>query len=502
MQTTSTKNNVFSGAHAVKDFLNPDKNPYIPLVELPESLNPFAKDGVRIFAKLMNMVPLMNVKSLPALNMLFEAGESEALKGVHTLIENSSGNTVFSLATIARLFGIERTRAIVSHEVTWGKLQLLQLFGTEIVVNKEPICPDPGDKTSGIYKAKQIGKRKGWFNPGQYDNDANPQAHEKWTGSQIWEQTKGKISVFCAGLGTIGTMLGAGGYLKRQNPTITTVGVARLPNNPVPGVRTPNLLREIAFHWKRVTNHIEEVGTKESFEKSLELCRAGIVAGPSSGFALQGLVQFIAKQKNDGLLGKLRNANGEIISVFICPDGPFPYLNEYFEYLDDSHFPRIENEELLINKPDQKPKKKTATADSKDSGFEIDPDEAYDMIYPIPAKETRQRLQENEKVPMNRGIVVVDIRSRGDFLHFHLPGSQRIDAYKIAENLPQLIKKWKHKKVMLLCPMGIRTKVIADILRKKGVEAYSIKGGATEWSARNLPRWRPGVCRIIRKTTL
>lgn len=98
--------------------MNPSKNPFIPLVELPEHCNPFKKYGVRIYAKLMNMLPLANIKSLPALNILLEAEEIGQLKKVHTLIENSSGNTVFSLATIARLFGTEKTKAIVSHEVT------------------------------------------------------------------------------------------------------------------------------------------------------------------------------------------------------------------------------------------------------------------------------------------------------------------------------------------------------------------------------------------------
>jgi cysteine synthase/rhodanese-related sulfurtransferase len=492
--TTANLRNVFSGPDAVKDFLNPDRNPPLPLVEIPEHLNPFAKDGVRIFAKLMNFLPLANVKSLPAYNMLLE--KEGSLGGIKSLIENSSGNTVFSLAVIGRIFGIPKTKAIVSHEVTWGKLQLLRLFGTEIIVNEEPICPDPGDKTSGIYKAKQIGKRKGWFNPGQYDNEANPAAHEKWTGPQIWEQTEGKISVFCAGLGTTGTMLGAGGYLKKHNPHIATVGVARLPNNPVPGVRTPNLLREIAFDWKHATDHIEEVGTKESFERSLGLCRSGIVAGPSSGFALQGLFQFIAKEKENESLEKLKNADGEVVAVFICPDSPFPYLNEYFEYLDGSHFPKIENEKLLINKPAEGLKRKVIADFDKNTDFEIDPDAAYETIYPIPVKEMWRRLQDGENIPVNPGIAVIDIRSRGEFLHFHLPESEQMDMYKITENISRLTKKWKNKKVMLLCPMGARTKIVADMLRKKGVKAYSIEGGATEWSARNLPRWRPDICNI------
>jgi len=495
MEAKLKRNNVFSGTNAIRDFLNPDNNPYIPLVELPEHLNPFTQDKVRIYAKLMNMLPLGNVKSLPALNMLLEAEVSGKLDGVHSLIENSSGNTVFSLATIARLFGIEHTKAIVSHEVTWGKLQLLQLLGTKIMVNEEPICPDPSDKMSGIHKAKKIGKRKGWYNPGQYDNKANPRAHEKWTGTQIWEQTEGKITVFCAGLGTTGTMLGAGGYLKKQSTNVATLGVARLPNNPVPGVRTPNLLREIAFDWKGATDYIEEVGTKESFEKSLELCRAGIMAGASSGFALAGLLNFLAKQKEADTLDSFRNNESEVVAVFICPDSPLPYLNEYFEYLDASHFPKIENEELLINKPDKDKKKVARPEVVKSSRFELDANEAYEMIYPLSTKEAWRKLTEGKDVPINTGVEVIDLRSRGEFLHFHLPESQQVESYKIIENIPKFSREWKKRRVILFCPMGVRTKVVAEVLRKEGIEAYSVRGGLTEWSAKNLPRWRPDICK-------
>src|SRR5258708_39417802 len=92
--------NVFTGTNSVLDFLNPDNNPPTPLVEIPQNLNPFYKDGVKIFAKLMNMTPLGNVKSLPALNMLLN---KKNLSEINTLVENSSGNTVFSLAVIGRL---------------------------------------------------------------------------------------------------------------------------------------------------------------------------------------------------------------------------------------------------------------------------------------------------------------------------------------------------------------------------------------------------------------
>jgi cysteine synthase/rhodanese-related sulfurtransferase len=487
--------NVFSGPDAVKDLLNPDCNPPLPLVEIPEYLNSFEKDGVRIFAKLMNFLPLANVKSLPAYNMLLEKENIGGLDGIHSLIENSSGNTVFSLAVIGRLFGIPKTKAFVSHEVTWGKLQLLRLFGVDVIVNEEPICPDPADKTSGIYKAKRIGKQKGWLNPGQYDNAANPQAHEKWTGPQIWEQTEGKLSIFCAGLGTTGTMFGASSYLKKQRPEVVTVGVVRQPNNPVPGVRTPNLLRQIAFDWKSVVDRIEVVGTKESFERSMDLCRAGIVVGPSSGFALEGLFQFIRKQKENGSLDKFRNGDGEILAVFICPDGPFPYLNEYFEYLDDSHFPKIENEKLLINKPGEKePKKQDSSVIP--AVFEINPLRAYEMAYAVPSREAWIQLKESGDVALRKEISIIDIRSYNEFAHFHLSGSERMDTHSITENLPRLSRKWKGKKVLVVCSMGIRSKVITEFLKEKGLDAYSIKGGATEWSALNLPRWRPNICNV------
>lgn len=486
--------NTFEGKNAIKDFLNPDKNPMIPLVEIPDHCNPFAKDGVRVFAKLMNTLPLANVKSLPALNMLLEAEETEKLKNIHTLIENSSGNTVFSLATIARLFGIETTKAIVSHEVTWGKLQLLRLFGTEIIVNEEPICPDPNDKESGIYKAKEMGRTKGWFNPGQYDNEANPRAHTKWTAPQIWRQTEGKITVFCSGLGTTGTILGVGSYLKRKSKKIIIVGVVRSPNNPIPGVRTPNLLREIAFDWKKVTDYLEEVGTKESFEESLKLCRAGLMVGPSSGFALAGLLSFLQKQKDNGKLNQLKNKDGEIVAVFVCPDSPFPYLNEYFEYLDESYFPPIENEQLLINKPDRKKETKIQLESFAD--LEINAEDAYKFLYYYPTKELWKLVNKNRKVSVLEDTKLIDVRTPEEYQHVHLPCSENINHSEVLQNIPALNEKWKDKKVIIICRSGRRSFLVAEALRNSGVEASSIRGGMIEWSRLNLPRWRPEVCKV------
>ena len=488
MQTSNL--NIFKGKHAIKDFLNPEKNPLIPIVELPEELNPFSKDGVQIYAKLMNMLPLGNVKSLPALNMLMGGEENNNLQNVHSIIENSSGNTVFSLAVIGRMFGIPTTKAIVSHEATWGKLQLLRLLGTEILVNEEPICPDPNDKTSGIYLAKKIGEKKEWFNPGQYDNEANPQAHEKWTGPQIWKQMEGNISVFCAGLGTTGTIFGTSKYLKSQSKKIVTVGIARKQNNPVPGVRTPNLLKQIAFDWNTYVDHVKECGTKESFEKSLGLCRCGLMVGPSSGFALAGLINFLAEQKKLGKLDELRNTDGEIVAVFICPDSPLPYLNEYFEFLDDSYFPKIENENLLINKPETKEKKNILPSVIN----EISVEKAYDMLYPISKKELWKFVNQDKKIPVNKDVIIIDVRTDNEFQHFHLPGSVNIELQNLINELPKIKKESKGKKVLFICKTGNRSGTATQMAKVEKIDAVNLVGGVTEWSRLNLPRVRPAIC--------
>ena len=91
--------------------------------------------------------------------------------------------------------------------------------------------------------------------------------------------------------------------------------------------------------------------TPVAYRNSLQLSRRGIVVGPSAGFALAGLLQYLREKKKSGALDGLRERNGEIQCVFICPDSPIPYLDEYFKCLQASEFPAIQNEELLINRP-------------------------------------------------------------------------------------------------------------------------------------------------------
>ena len=475
--------NIFEGDNAILDFLNPDNTPYVPLVELPNNLNPFRDTGVRIFVKLMNMLPLMNVKSLPAYNMLLDKKDKGELTGIRTVIENSSGNTVFSLAVISRLMGIPQTKAVVSHEVSQGKLNILRFLGTEIIVNEEPICPDPSDPTSGICKAKVWAKEHNWFNPGQYDNEANPEAHEKWTAPQIWEQTKSKLDILCVGLGTTGTVTGMGRYLKAKNKDIKIIGVSRKPNNPIPGVRTNNLLKEISFNWKDYVDHQEEVGTTESFKKSLELCRSGIMVGPSSGFALVGLLNYLKKQTFD--------KDKEKIAVVVCPDSPFPYISEYFEYLDKTEFPKIENEYLLQHRPIPF-KKETATIVK-----EIDPSQAYKLLYSDTPENLWKKIRVSHGISIKKDIAIIDLRTEREFEEHHIAGAEHVAFHDIDTKLKNDKKLKKKRLVLFVCKFGNTSRLATWKAKQAGIKAASLRGGDAEWSNLNLPRIRANAC-IVR----
>lgn len=333
------KNEYYGGQAAILDYLRPDVARMIPLVELPESLNPYlASHGIRIDVKLMNTLPLGNVKSLPAWRMI-EDGDVSGKE----IVEASSGNTVFSLGLLAPHYGATSTRAIASPDVSEGKLTLLRLAGIEVELVEGSICPNPNDPNGAIAIARRLGDETGRVNLGQYDNDANPSAHEQITGPQLYEQLGDAIGLFCAGLGTTGTLLGVSRYLRRVIPGIKVGGVVRAANNLVPGVRTVNGLSEVSFGWEgALTEPLFEVGEHESYAASLALIRTGLLVGPSAGFAYAGLLKHLEHLEETGEIEQLRGKH----AVFIAPDSPIPYLDDYMRVLGEKAFPSIINNHL------------------------------------------------------------------------------------------------------------------------------------------------------------
>ncbi len=320
--------NTFSGPDALRDFLDPGKSVPTPLVELPPTLNPLHKEKVHIYAKAAFLSPLFNIKQIGALGLLRDAAAAGRLRGVHTLVESSSGNMILGLAVLAKYFGIPRVVGIVPRDIAPGKLEVLRLFGVD------PEFSDEGRGTaSGIGLAKKLGKRRGWLNLAQYENIANPAAYEKWLAPDLWRQTAGTLSVFCAGLGTTGTLSGSARYLRKKSKSIAIVAVTPLTDT-VPGVRSTRRLKEVELMQRATFDVRVDIETKTAFKQSLALCRLGLLAGPSSGMALAGLLQFLGEKRANGNLDELRNKRGEVVAAFVCPDSALLYLEKYSTHLD------------------------------------------------------------------------------------------------------------------------------------------------------------------------
>ncbi len=329
---TNLKQNIFTGTHALQEFLHPDHHAPTSLVELPGTLNPFLEDDVHIFAKNMFLLPLLNIKQIVAFNLLETAQAEGKLEGVHTLVENSSGNMALGLAVLAPYFGISNVVAVLSRDVAPNKLEILRLFGVAI---KFSDAAPKGMK--GVAYAKKLGQQSGWLNLSQYESDANPMSYEKYLAPQLWKQTEGGLTIFCAGLGTSGTIIGTTRYLKKQSSKIAIVGV--LPaHDSVPGVRSKIRIKESSLSWERMLDYKVEVETKNAFQKSFLMCRLGILAGPSGGMALAGLLRMLKEQKDAGTLDKFRNSNGQVVAAFVNPDSMLPYLDKYSTHLGIKDF--------------------------------------------------------------------------------------------------------------------------------------------------------------------
>ena len=331
------KNKVFEGENAIFDFLNPRNFNMTPLVELPYSLNKFKKDKVRIFIKLSQFVPLANIKALFAFNMLNNIPK-EVRDKVSNLVEYSSGNTVFSLAILAKHFGIKNMNAVITPDVPEEKKKVLKLVGAQLMISFGPRSPDVFANEGGVYEAKILGKQKGWFNMNQYINPNSPKASEEYIGKEILKQLDGNLNIFCSSIGTSGTIYGAGSYLKRKNKDILVVGASIKRGSSIPGPRGEDAIPKLGFPWSKIVDMTFPIDQRSAYEESLKLVREGLLVGPSTGMQIKMIEKLILKLKKEKTLKNYRNKNGETIITLIAGDSMFPYIDEYFSILPKKYF--------------------------------------------------------------------------------------------------------------------------------------------------------------------
>lgn len=472
--STSNHLNVYSGPDAIQQWFDPEISPPLPLVEIPQTLNPFYDNGVRIFAKMMSMHPANNVKIMPAMNMLekgVQPGKTE------TVVEYSSGSTVISLALASRVYhSIQDVRAFLSNKTTLPKLRLMQFFGLDITLFGGPSQPEPLDDRGGIQRARVLGQEnQKCLNANQYENDGNWQSHVRWTGPQIHKQLPG-INLLCAGMGTSGTMTGLGQYFKDAKPSVTRLGVCTAAGDRVPGPRSYALLAPVEFPWRDSVDAIEEVGSQDSFSLSLRMCREGLICGPSSGFNLQGLLNYLGKRKAAGTMSEIAGPDGILNCVFICCDLPYQYIDEYFDKVSSDQFHPIKNQNL-------------AAVDlyRYDEAWELQPAEA---------------IAQFAKGDLGKpSAVLIDLRKPDDFIASNIPGSYNLPLQSMNASTPSpffeadvLERQWKEidgmlsantisaydlagKTVGVICYKGDTARVATSVLRAKGITASSIKGG-------------------------
>jgi cysteine synthase len=277
-----------------------------PLVELAR-LTP--KPSVRLYAKLEGQNPTGSIKDRVALAMIEAAEASGELEPGRELLEPTSGNTGISLAMVALRKGYPLT-CVVPDNVTEERLRLLRLYGAEIVAS-----PGAEGSNGAVRMALEIAEREPrYFMPFQYGNDANPRAHYEGTGGEIVAELD-RVDVLVAGLGTGGTLMGAGRRVREAFPDVVVAAAEPLPGDPVLGLRSledgyvPPILDVSQLDRKLLVSNSEAVAAMRAL-----LEREGIFAGISSG-AVVHVARRLAGDLEDGVV------------VTILPDGGWKYLS-------------------------------------------------------------------------------------------------------------------------------------------------------------------------------
>lgn len=260
-------------------------------------------EGVKLLAKLEYLNATGSVKDRIALAMIEEAQQSGVLKPGATIIEPTSGNTGIGLAAVAAAKGYQAIFTLPD-TMSVERRTLLKAYGAKLVLTE-------GAKgmTGAIAKAKELKDQiPGAVILGQFTNDANPAAHLRNTGPEIWQDTDGELDLFVAGVGTGGTITGTGRFLKSKNPGIKIVAVEPEDSPVLSGGRPgPHKIQGIGAGFipevldTGIYDEIVTIANEEAFAYGRLFARAeGILVGVSAGAALAAAVRLAARAENKG----------------------------------------------------------------------------------------------------------------------------------------------------------------------------------------------------------
>lgn len=300
------------------------KNSFLDLVgntPLVRVNNLIKKDELKadVLAKLEYFNPAGSVKDRIAKEMIQDALEKGLINENTTLIEPTSGNTGIGLSAVATALNL---KIIITMPETMSveRRNLMKAYGAELV-----LTPGSEGMKGAIAKAKELASQiENSFIPGQFENPANPTAHYKTTGPEIYEQTEGKIDIFVAGVGTGGTISGIGKYLKEKNPEVKVVAVEPA-SSPVlsTGKGGAHKIQGIGAGFvpetldTKIYDEIITVENEDAFATGKEMAKTeGILVGISSGAALYAVKELAKREENAGKT-----------IVVLLPDGGDRYLS-------------------------------------------------------------------------------------------------------------------------------------------------------------------------------
>ncbi|WP_460536339.1 cysteine synthase CysM [Chitinimonas naiadis] len=292
--------------HSLEDFIG--NTPLVRLKRLP------GNTSNTILAKLEGNNPAGSVKDRPALSMIRRAQERGDIKPGDTLIEATSGNTGIALAMAAAMMGYKMVLIMPEH-LSVERRQTMKAFGAEIIL----VSQQQGMEGSRDLAEQMRDEGRGIILD-QFANPDNPLAHYEGTGPEIWRDTQGQITHFVSSMGTTGTIMGTGRYLREQNPAVQIVGVQPIDGAQIPGIRKwPAEYVPSICDFSKI-DRIMEVTQEEAEIMTRRLAaEEGIFAGISSGGAMAAALKLSAEVENATIVSIVCDRGDRYLSTGVFP---------------------------------------------------------------------------------------------------------------------------------------------------------------------------------------